>query len=409
MAAAIAVSMLAGAPAASASAQVPVRSKAIASRPAAVRDYWTAYRMARAESATLSLGLTGRAKADAASTADAGPATDASAAAGLPARVHGKVFFTIAGGSEPGDFTCSGTVVHSNSHTAVLTAGHCVDDPEYGGGFATNWTFVPGYRRGAEPFGEWPATRLLTTGPWESSANVRQDLGVALVSRDGEGRGIEDVLGARPIDFGISRAQTYAAFGYPAAPTLFNPAFDGQRLFRCDSGVTGSDAPSGSGPETLEIDCDMTAGASGGGWVDAGGAVNSLISYAYAGDLSHLYGPYFGAKAHSFYERASGPSLLCAGAEVTNLGGPASDDFTGAASADAFRLGGAADVASGGPGDDRACGGGGPDRLRGEAGADRLLGSSGADRLIGGPGKDECIGGPGRDRAVGCERRRGIP
>ncbi len=397
----IAAAILAGSPTAPAAGGVA--SEQVSARPAAVREYWDERRLRRAEPAVISLG-------DAKRGRRSPRASDISAtSAGFPERVHGKVFFTVNGGSQPGDYVCSGTVVHSNSHTAVLTAGHCVDDPEFGGGFSVNWIFVPGYRAGSGPYGEWPATRLLTTGAWQSAANVRQDLGIALVARDGEGRGVEDVIGARPIEFGLARQQAFAAFGYPALPTLFEPAFDGQRLYRCDSGVTGSDSPPGDGPDPLEIDCDMSGGASGGGWVNADGVLNGLTSYGYAGDLGHLYGPYFGAEARAFYERASGPALLCHGREVTNLGGAAADDFTGTEGADAFRLGGADDVAAGGGGDDRACGGGGSDRLRGDDGADRLLGGSGRDLLVGGPGEDTCIGGPGRDRARSCERRRRIP
>ena len=375
--------------------------------PAAVRAYWTARRMARAEPAELAVTPAGRV----AGREPAGRrATDTSAASSsLPARLHGKVFLTIAGGSDPGDFVCSGTAVHSSSHTVVLTAGHCVNDAQFGGGFATNWIFVPGYRNGEEPYGEWPATQLLTTAPWADTQDIRQDLGAARVVRDGQGRGIEDVVGARPIEFKRSRAQQYTAFGYPAEPTLFNPTFDGQRLFACGSGVTGSDSPPGDGPQTLQIDCDMSGGSSGGGWVNADGAVNGLTSYGYTGDFVHLFGPYFGAEAKAFYEKASGPPLRCHGAEVTNLGTGGPDDFAGGEGAEVFRLAGSADRARGGGGEDFACGGADADRLKGGEGDDTLVGGPGPDVLNGGPGMDLCIGGPGRDRGPGCERKRRIP
>ena len=67
----------------------------------------------------------------------------------FPARVHGKVFFTIVGRVQPGDYVCSATAVRLERHTLAWTAGHCVDDAEFGGGFATNWIFVPGYRTAA--------------------------------------------------------------------------------------------------------------------------------------------------------------------------------------------------------------------------------------------------------------------
>lgn len=396
-----------------------VVSAAVEQGPSSVRDYWNNRRMRRAEPADLIAAGGGRLSRATVARANAapqrsGPATraavDASASSSaFPARVHGKVFFTIAGGSDPGDFVCSGTVVGSNSHTLVWTAGHCVDDAEFGGALATNWIFVPGYRNGEQPFGSWPAARLLTTAAWADDVNVRQDLGVAQLARDGEGRGIEDLTGAREIVFNQSRTQQYTAFGYPAEPSLFEPLFDGERLYTCTSPVTGSDNPPGKGPETLEIACDMTGGASGGGWVDASGAVDGLTSYGYTGDLDHLYGPYFGSFAHELYTRASGPALLCSDVEVTNLGAAGADRFAGTAGVDAFRLAGGDDRASGGDGDDAACGGGGADRLTGGDGLDTLRGGAGGDLLDGGRGVDLCIGGPGHDRARGCERRRQIP
>jgi Ca2+-binding RTX toxin-like protein len=384
-------------------------------RPATARGYWTERRMRRAQPADLALTASGRlARPRELRSGSSAPqprtAIDTSAASGsFPARVHGKVFFTISGGSDPGDFVCSATAVTSNQHTLAWTAGHCVNDAQFGGGFATNWTFVPGYRNGAQPFGTWSATQLLTTNAWADNADIRQDLGAARLARNANGQGIEDVIGARQIAFKLGRVQQYTAFGYPAEPTLFEPTFDGQRLYTCDSGVTASDNPPGTGPETVEIACDMTGGSSGGGWVNASGAVNGLTSYGYELDFQHLYGPYFGAEAEHFYEQASGPALLCGGAQVTNLGGPAADDFAGGDPAETFRLEGDADRARGFGGDDGACGGGGDDRLKGGAGDDTLRGGAGADVLNGGPGDDLCIGGPGIDRAPGCEHRRQIP
>jgi Ca2+-binding RTX toxin-like protein len=408
---------VAAAPAGQAAA--PLKAAVAGPSPAAVRDYWTSRRMRRAQPADLALTASGslvRAP-DAARRQPRGAiapqpltAIDTSdTSASFPGRVHGKVFFTIPAGSDQGDFVCSGTAVTSNQHTLAWTAGHCVNDPEFGGGFATNWTFVPGYRNGEEPFGEWPAAQLFTTAAWSDAADIRQDFGAARLVRDANGQGIEDVIGARPIAFKLPRTEQYTAFGYPAEPTVFEPTFDGQRLYTCASGVTGSDSPPGSGPETMQIDCDMSGGSSGGSWVNADGAVNGLTSYGYQLDFQHLYGPYFGGEAQRFYEQASGPGLGCGGVQVTNLGGAGADDFSGDDRAQSFKLKGDGDRARGYGGDDQACGGDGDDRLKGGDGNDVLRGGDGSDLLNGGPGNDLCIGGPGRDRAPGCERRRQIP
>jgi hypothetical protein len=384
-----------------------VASRPAAQRPAAVRDYWTPQRMRGAEPADLVLSAAGEVVRAATAPRAATDVSDTSQ--GFPARTHGKVFFTITGGSQPGDYVCSGTAVTSNRHTLAWTAGHCVNDPEFGGGFATNWIFVPGYRNGDEPFGEWPATELLTTTAWHDDADIRQDLGAAVLARGPEGQGLEDVIGARPIDFRLSRDQQYTAFGYPAQPTIFEPTFDGQRLYSCDSPVTGSDNPPGNGPETIEILCDMSGGSSGGGWVTANGSINGLTSYGYELDFDHLYGPYFGTDAQHLYEQASGSAQLCAGTEVTNLGGSGPDDFSGGDGAETFKVKADADRVRGFGGDDIACGGGAGDTLKGGADADTLRGGGGGDVLNGGPGIDLCIGGSGRDRGPGCEHKRQIP
>ena len=373
--------------------------------PSAVRHYWTPARMRAAEPADLRLLADGTlARAPARIAVDEGADNTS-----FPDRVHGKVFFTIEGGSDPGDYVCSATVVSSNSHSLAWTAGHCVNDAEFGGGFATKWTFVPGYRNGERPYGEWPAEQLLTTHGWRQNVNVRVDLGAAVLARDGSGRGIEDVVGGRGIAFDAPRQAQYTAFGYPAMPTLLHPEFDGERLYSCKSPLTGGDDPPGSGPDPLEIECEMSGGASGGGWVIDGGRVSSVTSYGYAGDIFHLYGPYQGETARELYNEASGPPLLCGGVAVTNLGGSGVDSFGGGEASEVFKLAGAADRVAGAAGADRACGGGGGDRLAGGDGDDVLRGGRGRDVLIGGPGRDVCHGGAGRDRARSCEKRKRLP
>jgi hypothetical protein len=430
---AVAACGLAAAPAAAS-----LDSRTVAERPADIRDYWTRQRMRAAIPAGRRLGrqppppsaralprgsptyVPGTPPSGGPAAAGLHPglvtspaarraATDVSAdSAAFPRRVHGKVFLTLG----DTDYFCSATVVSSAAHTVVWTAGHCVNGADIGLGFASKWMFVPAYRDGQAPYGSWTATELITTDGWQSGANLRLDIGAALLARDPQGRGIQDVLGARGIAFRQPRNQIFDAYGYPAIDrnTALSPAnFSGNRLFRCRSPLTANDRPPGSGPETMEIDCDMTAGASGGGWVIADEFVNSVTSYGYSFDPHHLYGPYFGSVAEDLYRRASGRPLRCAGEAVTNLGGPGGDNFSGGSGPDTFRLERGADEARGHAGRDVACGGGGDDRLRGGAGRDILRGQGGDDLLAGGPGRDVCVGGSGHDAARSCDVRRDIP
>ena len=78
------------------------------------------------------------------------------------------------------------------------------------------------------------------------------------LARDAEGRGSRTRSAPGRSPSAGSRNRQYTAFGYPAEPTLLHPTFDGERLSAVHSAVTGSDSPPGSGPATMQIDCDMS-------------------------------------------------------------------------------------------------------------------------------------------------------
>ncbi len=368
-------------------------------------------------------------------SADASPSASASSytrtevsdPAAASVRAHGKVFLTIKGGSEAGDYVCSGTAVNSNNGSVVMSAGHCVYDTD-GGGYATNWLFVPGYKNGQAPYGQWPAVKLSSPSKWRQSGDSSYDLGAVQVAENGSGQTLNDVVGGTGIAFNQPRQQNYSDFGYPAVqPPL---EFNGQREFRCDSPLGGSDNV-GSGPETMWIGCDMTAGSSGGGWV-AKGDLLSLNSYDYCDPTGlicqqRLYGPYFGDTAKQLYKSIAGEATYCKNKKVTLLGTGGADKLTGTDGKDVIAgLGGkdvikakggkdticgngGADKAEGGDGQDKIAGGGGNDKLKGGDGKDEVDGGDGNDSLHGNAGKDSCNGGKGHDSAHGCEKRKNIP
>jgi V8-like Glu-specific endopeptidase len=270
----------------------------VAEDAASIKDYWTEDRMR--EAIPLGPVATG---AKAAAKRRGANARRVRHVKRFPNRTHGKVFLTLGGI----DYVCSGTSVDSPSKRLVWTAGHCVCDPTAGGcAFATNWEFVPAYHNGESPFGEWPANDLGAASQWRGSGtlgcgvlftcgDVRYDLGAARVASNGNGRKLEQVVGARDIGFNLPRSQTYRGYGYPA-----QGRFNGERMWRCRSGHAGNDNSVGS-PEPLRFKCDMTGGSSGGSWVVSGGRVASVVSYGYAGEPNNLYGPYQGSAAKSFY------------------------------------------------------------------------------------------------------------
>jgi V8-like Glu-specific endopeptidase len=65
----------------------------------------------------------------------------------FPYRVSGRLFFNIGGDT----FVCSASLIKKG---VVVTAAHCVAN--FGTGqLYSNWHFIPGYRNGAAPFGDW--------------------------------------------------------------------------------------------------------------------------------------------------------------------------------------------------------------------------------------------------------------
>ena len=266
-----------------------VKTKAVAQDKAAVQEYWTADRMREAIPAekVLQGRPAGKPKKSprAAATQIPPPYTSA------PTRTNGKVFFTDDGLN----YVCSGTAVLSGNKSVVWTAGHCVHDGA--SNFHTNWTFVPAYADGSRPYGTWTARTLLTTSGWANNGDFSYDTGAAVVSTTG-GSALTDVVGGRNIAFSTARQQQYAAHGYPAAPP-----FDGQRLWVCNSPLIYDDTS--ANPPTMGIDCDMTGGSSGGGWI-AGGSVVSVNSYGYSTLPNVMFGPYQGSVAQSLYTQAAG-------------------------------------------------------------------------------------------------------
>ena len=208
-----------------------------------------------------------------------------------PTSTNGKVFFTDNGLN----YVCSGTALLSGNKSVVWTAGHCVHDGATN--FHTNWTFVPAYADGTRPYGTWTARTLLATNGWASNGDFSFDNGAAVVSTNA-GSALTDVVGGRNIAFNSPRNQQYAAHGYPAGPP-----FNGQRLWVCNSPLAYDDTS--ANPPTMGINCDMTGGSSGGGWI-AGGNVASVNSYGYSTLPNVMFGPYQGSVSQSLYTQAAG-------------------------------------------------------------------------------------------------------
>ena len=252
---------------------------------------------------TAALGVVPAAAGPTAEGADTGDSTV------YPNSANGIVFFDY--GSD--GYQCSGSVVSTPAGEAVLTAGHCVIAP--GSGVqATNIVFVPGYRDGGEPYGEWPATSFATTSRWQSTAgtgnsNDADEAGdmaiLTLANRPADGASVQSVVGAVGMGFNQPRQQTYNEYGYPA-----ELPYDGTRLYRLTAPWATDD--SSFSPATMGIESDFTPGSSGGPWLVGNPPIAlSISTYRYVSppDSDYMFGPYFGSLAQQLYAAAGGATL----------------------------------------------------------------------------------------------------
>jgi hypothetical protein len=168
--------------------------------------------------------------------------------------------------------------------------------------------FIPGYRDGQEPYGEYPVSKLLTLDEWASGGDFNFDVSIAQLSSP-----IEQTLGARGISFNKTPKTSYKIFGYPAEPS---PTYDGEKLIECDAPLFGLEVGFTHPFSNVAFPCDMRQGASGGGWENASGNVVSVVSHGYTDPslVNQIAGPYFGDAVKRLYNAAGG-SAQCPSAK----------------------------------------------------------------------------------------------
>jgi V8-like Glu-specific endopeptidase len=223
---------------------------------------------------------------------------------GTVAAAVGKVFFTLGGA----DYVCSGTLA-GGARPVVATAAHCVSGGPGASGdkrWATHWLFVPGYREGAMPYGEFTAQRFLVEPAWTGPQGGSEQYDVSFVQitgikPDGKPSAVRPPAGL-PVRFAGSQDaavdQGGYIFGYPA-----EPPYTGLFQNYCAGLVT---AAGGS----VHTSCQMTAGDSGGPWL-AGfsprtgrGTIVAVSTYKLSNDMKVLYGAVLGPAARGLYQQA---------------------------------------------------------------------------------------------------------
>lgn len=241
--------------------------------------------------------LTGGGNPAAASVSDFAPVPDPTAPG---FRQNGAIFIVLP--HHQGFGRCSGTSVDAPNRSVVITAGHCVNEGGPGHWFNQDWIFVPGYHDGQRPFGVFVAKWLGATVPWiEGSENG--DVGAAVVGRNERGQRLGAAVGGDGIAFGLPPGQVFDVHGYPVGPP-----FDGSSQRLCaGTPFLGHDLASFllPGPLNLGLSCEVTGGASGGGWTIDGNVLNGVTDYGYGDDRGTDFGAYFGGAVRALYERAA--------------------------------------------------------------------------------------------------------
>ena len=208
-----------------------------------------------------------------------------------PHKTVGKLFFTQNGGS----FVCSASSIGND---AIWTAGHCVSDGA--GHFSTNMVFVPAYKSGNAPYGQFSCNAIITFSAWHNSGDLSRDSGGAScgTSSKGNGKTVSQAVGYLGFAWNQpSDSKHYTVLGYPqAAP------FTGALQVVCSSSFGHYDQRSGFNPNTFAVGCDSTGGVSGGPYVinysptaGASDYLNGNASYKYTNPAEplELYTPYF--------------------------------------------------------------------------------------------------------------------
>ncbi|NKE61654.1 hypothetical protein FXN61_34810 [Lentzea sp. PSKA42] len=235
-------------------------------------------------------------------------------APGALSRTIGRLFFVDRDGE---DSSCTATVVMSANRRTAVTGGHCVhtanligQDPRW----HSKLFFVPGFRDGARPFGQFVVRKAVVSRTWIVD-DQQSEHDQAFLVLDRPSGASENIAFGRP---GDRRAHEY---GYPRAAHQpghqGRPEFTGQRLAQC----WGTPARNPGHPEFPEdnmwgVPCDMGGGSSGGPRMSGNAVVGvNVQSFNLDADgqwcpsgqcVRYLGGPQFSWKVTApLYQRAS--------------------------------------------------------------------------------------------------------
>jgi V8-like Glu-specific endopeptidase len=199
--------------------------------------------------------------------------------------------FTMSKG-KLGRHFCTASVIGSPHGDLVITAAHCVTG-------TSGIVFVPGYDRGAAPYGIWTVTKVYADRSWTSSSDPDDDVAFLRVSQAGSIVPIEDVTGAEALKTGTPARQLVEVIGYPDS---------GSQPIVCRNWTREPMS------EQLEFDCGgYTDGTSGGPFLASvnpltgqGTVIGVIGGYEQGGLTPQVsYSSRFGANVAALYRHAA--------------------------------------------------------------------------------------------------------
>ncbi len=108
-----------------------------------------------------------------------------------------------------GSHFCTASVVDSPHGDLAVTAAHCVT------GISGTIVFVPGYRSGAYPYGQWTVSKVYVDQAWNASSSQDDDVAFLRLAQVGSTLPIEDVTGAETLATRTPAKQQVEVIGYP--------------------------------------------------------------------------------------------------------------------------------------------------------------------------------------------------
>lgn len=195
--------------------------------------------------------------------------------------------------------TCTGSVVREPSRSVVLTAAHCVS------GDGRGLRFVPGYRDGTAPYGEWTVTAVYADPRWTASQDPHHDYAFLVVAPRADALGhpqrLGDVVDGREIGAAPDGATPVRLLAYPAGID--------DRPVTCTRAARRED-------EYPALDCHgYASGTSGGPWLASAGdrsVIRGVIGGLHQG----------GCLESTSYSAPFGPATLAALGRATQAAAP---------------------------------------------------------------------------------------